>query len=310
MTTSAGKLDKVTRINRRPLWQRIWSSRMLYLLVLPMLAGMALFQYYPAATAFYRSFYAWDGRSAVYVGLNNYTFFLEDPRLLASWTNVGQLLIFALIVVVTVPLFTAYLIFRLPNLRHQYFFRVIFLLPIIVPNVVQIILWRWIFSQNGAINLLLRAIGLEGATHLWLGNADTALYALMFMGFPWINGVTMLIYLAGFMAISSEVLDAAAVDGATGLRRFWYVELPLVRGQIKLHIVLTFINVLQEFERQLIMTDGGPGWATMVPGLRMYHAGMMQFNLGYASAIGVVLFIIIFILTIINQRYIRTAEAV
>jgi raffinose/stachyose/melibiose transport system permease protein len=291
--------------NRKSLVMRILRSWPFYLLLLPLFIGMFIFQYYPAFTAFYRSFYAWDGRRAVYVGLNNFDFFLKDPQLLASWVNIGQLLAFALVVIVTIPLMTAYLIFRLPNPRHQYIYRVIFVIPIIVPNIVLIIVWRWFFSLNGAVNVLLRSFGLDHLTRLWLGNSETALYALMFVGFPWAGGIGMLLYLAGFMAIPREILDAAAVDGATGLRRFWSVELPLIRGQIKLQLILTLIAGLQQFDKILIMTNGGPGWATMVPGLRMYHAATRQFDLGYASSIGLVLFVVIFILTMINQRIIR-----
>jgi raffinose/stachyose/melibiose transport system permease protein len=290
------------------LWRRIWASRTLYLLLAPTMIGAFLFQYYPAVTAFYRSFYYWDGRIANFVGFNNFKFFFTDPRLFQSWINVGQLLVFGVLVVLTVPLLTAYLIFRLRNDRHRYLYRVFFVLPIVVPGFVSIILWRWFYAQNGAINLLLDAVGLDSLRTLWLANSKTALYALMFMGFPWVGGVTMLIYLAGFLAIPSEVVDAARVDGATGFRRLWFVELPLVRGQMKLQVVLTFIGTLQAFQTQLIMTRGGPGWSTMVPGLAMYNAAMIDYEFGYASAIGVVLFVIIFGLTLVNQRYIKGGE--
>ncbi len=293
---------------RRTVFQEIWRNRVLYLLLLPTFAGAILFQYYPAVNAFYRSFYAWDGRRAVFVGLNNFKYFFEDPKLLKAWGNVAQLLTFHILVVVTVPVIVAYLIFRLANESHRYLFRVLFVLPMVIPGFVTILLWRWFYSSRGAINFLLRIVGMESLTRAWLGDPKTALYALMFMGFPWVGGVTMLIYLAGFMAISPEILDAAVVDGATGLRRFWQVELPLIQGQIKLQVVLAFIGIIQSFQTQMIMTNGGPGWATMVPGLSLYQAGMIDFELGYASAIGVVLFIVIFVLTLINQRYISGGQ--
>ncbi|MGC9347533.1 MAG: carbohydrate ABC transporter permease [Anaerolineae bacterium] len=287
----------------RSVWKRIRKNRALYLLLFPILAGMLLFQYYPAFKAFYRSFYKWDGRRATWVGLLNFEYFFSDSHLMVAWANIFQLLAFRVIVVITVPVLAAYLIFRLPKPRHRYVYRVLFVIPIVVPGVVQVMLWKWFYSLNGAINFLLRSVGLDSWTRLWLGDFDTALYALMFMGFPWVGGVTMLIYLAGLMAIPREVLDAALVDGATGFKRFWFVELPLIQGQIKLQVMLTVIGGLQDFYRIQIMTNGGPGWATMVPGLRMFHA-YQQLDLGYASAIGLVLFILIFTLTVINQRYI------
>jgi raffinose/stachyose/melibiose transport system permease protein len=295
---------------RRTLWSRIWASRWLYLLIAPSFLGAFLFQYYPFVSAIYRSFFSWDGRRAYWVGLSNFEFFFTDPRLWIAWTNIGQLLLFNLVVVLTVPVGVAYLIFRLQNARHRYTYRVLFVLPIVVPGFVNIILWRWLFANQGAINFILRGVGLEEVTRAWLGDPKTALYALMFMGFPWVYAVTMLIYLAGFLAIPSEVIDAAIVDGATGLNRFFRVELPLIRGQLKLQIVLTFIGTIQEFERQLIMTRGGPGWATMVPGLRMYQAAINEIAMGYASSIGVVLFVIILALTLINQRFIKGGQGI
>jgi ABC-type sugar transport system permease subunit len=294
--------------SRRGILWRLWKNRSLYLLIAPVFLGAGLFQYYPALMALYRSFYAWDGRWAHFVGLDNFHFFLTDPRLLISWLNVAKLLVFHLIVVLTMPLLVAYLIYRLRDESHRYRYRVLFILPIVVPGFVNIVLWKWFYSLNGPINFLLRGVGLESWTRVWLGDPDTALYALMFMGFPWVGGITMLIYLAGLLAIPTEVLDAATVDGATGLKRFWLVEMPLVQGQLKLQVILTFIGTIQGFQAPLIMTRGGPGYATMVPGLRMYEAAMVDFKLGYASSIGVILFIVIFTLTLINQRFIRGGQ--
>ncbi len=293
--------------SRRGLLAQIWANRTLYLIIAPTVLGMVVFQYYPAVTAFFRSFYAWDGRRATYVGLYNYQFFFQDPRLVQAWGNIFQLLIFNL-VVLCMPLFIAYLIYRLPNDRHRYLFRVLMIVPIIVPGFVFIVLWRWIFSLNGALNLILSAVGLGSLTRVWLGDTSTALYSLMFMQFPWVDVIAMLIFLAGFMTIPDEMLDAAAVDGALGIKRFWFVELPAIQGQVKIMVILTLIGTLQEFGRSLWMTRGGPGWSTMVPGLNMYFALTEEFKYGYASAIGVVLFAIIFVLTLVNQRFIRGSD--
>lgn len=293
--------------SRRGLMAQIWESRTLYLIIAPSVIGMIIFQYYPALTAFYRSFFAWDGRRATYVGLYNYKFFFEDPRLIQAWLNVIQLLIFNL-AILSVPLFIAYLIYRLPSDRYRYLYRVLMIVPMIIPGFVFIVLWRWIFSLNGALNLILSGIGLGEVTRIWLGDTSTALYSLMFMQFPWVDAIAMLIFLAGFMTIPSEMLDAAAVDGALGIKRFWFVELPAIRGQVKIMVILTLIGTIQEFGRSLWMTRGGPGWSTMVPGLNMYFALTEEFNYGYASAIGVVLFVIIFILTLMNQRFIRGSD--
>lgn len=286
---------------------RIWRARGLYLLLLPTLGGMVLFQYYPALRAFWGSFQSWDGRRAHYIGFYNYSYFFSDPRLLQSWVNIFLFLIFN-VLSLAAPLLVAYLIYRLPNTSHRYLYRVLVVLPVIVPGFVFIVLWRWLFSLDGGINIILRAVGIDSSI-VWLGRPDTALGSLMFMGFPWVDSFTVLILLAGFIAIPHEMLDAAAVDGATGWRRFRNIELPMISGQMKVLIILTFIGTVQDFGRSLFMTRGGPGWATMVPGLRMYYSFTQESQYGYASAIGVVLFIIILVLTLINQRLIRGSEA-
>jgi raffinose/stachyose/melibiose transport system permease protein len=292
--------------HRPSLLQQIWQNRILYLLLFPTIFGMILFNYYPALRAFWGSFQSWDGRNAHYIGLFNYQYFFDDPRLLQSWINIFWFLLFNLISL-TAPLLVAYLIFRLPNNRHRYLYRVLVVVPVVVPGFVFIVLWRWLFSLDGGINLIIRAIGIDSRV-IWLGNPQTALGSLMFMGFPWVDAFTMLIFLAGFINISTEILDAAAVDGAMGWRRFWSIELPSITGQLKVLIILTFIGTVQDFGRSLFMTKGGPGWTTMVPGLRMYYAMTPEAEYGYASAIGVVLFIIIFVLTLLNQRLIRGSE--
>lgn len=294
-------------VRRKSLLRSIWKNRVLYLLLSPTIIGMIVFQYYPALTAFWGSFHSWDGRRARFVGLFNYEFFLEDPRLLQSWVNILLLLIFN-VLSLSMPLLIAYLIYRLPNPTHRYWYRVLVVLPIIAPGFVFIVLWRWLFSLDGGINIILRSLGVDSQV-VWLGNSNTALGSIMFMGFPWIDAFTVLIFLAGFIAIPTEMLDAAAVDGASGWSRFFRIELPQVQGQIKVLVILTFIGTVQDFGRALFMTRGGPGYATMVPGLRMYNAFTQESAYGYASAIGVILFIVILVLTLINQRLIRSSES-
>ncbi|HVU10091.1 MAG TPA: sugar ABC transporter permease [Phototrophicaceae bacterium] len=304
--SSLPRTDVPIHRRRRGLLLRIWDSRMLYLLLLPTVIGMILFQYYPALQAFWGSFNSWDGRHAHYIGVYNYQHFLDDPRLLLSFGNVALFLIFN-VVSLSVPLLVAYLIYRIPSSFQRYLYRVLIVIPVVVPGFVFIVLWRWLFSLNGGINVILRTVGIDSNV-IWLGNAQTALGSLMFMGFPWIDAFTVLIFLAGFLTVPHEILDAAAVDGARGWDRFWHIELPSISGQIKVMVILGFIGTIQDFGRPLFMTQGGPGWTTMVPGLRMYYAFTQDNAYGYASAIGVILFIIIFVLTLLNQRLIRGSE--
>ncbi len=287
------------------LWWRIYQARLLYLLVLPTMAFVVGFSYVPAFSALYHSFTIWSGGPARWVGLDNFKFLVRDPYLNKSWINMIQLTLASLLKMV-VPLINAIFIYRLTSNAWQYRYRVLFILPGIIPGVVSSLLWVNFFGLNGLINEILRAVGLGSFARPWLGSFDYALYALMFAGFPWPGGTTILFYLAGLMNIPNELIDAATVDGVNGWQRFWHLELPLVMGQVKLFLVLTVIGNIQGFAGQLIMTQGGPGFATMVPGLHMFYAATQRQQMGYASAIGTVLFLLILGLTYINLKYVRS----
>lgn len=282
----------------------------IYLLMLPSLLLISLFFYYPAVSGLIYSFTRVTTRGAVWAGLANYQRLLTDTRLLASFGNLAQIVIFNVIVVATMPLMAAVLMFRMRNPRAQYAFRLMYVFPMVVPMVVMIIIWRWIYSLNGGLNILLSLVGLESFTRAWLGDRQIVLYAIMFVNFPWMGGLNFLIYLSGLQSISEELFDAAVVDGVGPVSRFFMIELPLIRDQIRLLVLLTVIFWLQRFELPLILTDGGPGWASMVPGLRMYHSISRDFNIGYGSAIGTVLFILVFGMTMLQMRLSRRRAAI
>ena len=205
----------------------------------------------------------------------------------------------------TFPLLGAALLYRMRNEKLAYAYRLVFVLPLVVPGVVGILVWRQLYEPNfGLFNAILEALGFKALA--WLNSPKTALFSLMFMGFPWIDGVGLLIYLAGLLAIPAEILEAATMDGATSWRRFFAMELPLIVPQIRLIVILNVIGSLQNFGWQLLVTRGGPNNATTVPAWEMYQSAMTEGRFGVASAIGVVLFVVIFVLTLVNNNYIRS----
>lgn len=324
MTTQTSVLVERARLTSNKgvlyLLTRLWRARFLYLLLVPTFALLIVFSYYPVFSGIYHAFFRWDGYYESFVGLQNFQRFFRDPALIQAWKNIAYLLVFTLATQLTMPLLVAWLIYHLPHPRARYWYRVAYTLPIVVPSVVIWLIWIFMYTNYGGLNAILSAIGLKALTltpsgipRAWLGEASTALLAIMFVGFPWINPINMLLYLAGLEAIPSEVHDAATVDGATGLSMFWRIELPLIMGQVKLIVVLTTIGVIQGFQNILVMTHGGPGYATMVPGLRLFYAAMPQSHaaeapqMGYGSAIGVVLFIVIMAITIVNMRVFRSS---
>ncbi len=268
---------------------------------------MALFMYYPAVSALYHSLYSWDGFThATFIGLANFREIIGDPLMEAAAVNVLKLTIFAVVVSITVPLTVARLILGLRSKRMQYIFRVLFVIPIVLPQVVIFLIWKYLYDPNfGVFNQIILSLHL-GQPLGWLGDPNMALYALMGIGFPWVDGFALLIFTAGLQSIPSEIKDAAAIDGAGSWRRFLTIEFPLVLGQVKLVATLNMIWSIQNFTSILILTQGGPGTATMVPGMVLYQNAFENERMGYACAIGVLMFLVMLVLTYINLRYVRS----
>lgn len=274
---------------------------LLYVLLLPSLLFSVIFFYYPITSGFYHSFTYWDIKQTVWVGLENYIRLFDDSSTPAAWRNMAIILISNMIIVCIFPLFGAVLVVRLRNAVLQYWWRILFVLPIIVPATVTVYVWRWFYGLDGGLNQILRMINLGALGKIWLGEPSYALGAIIFVGFPWVAGLNFLIYVAALQSISQEILDSAKVDGADSFTTFFFIELPLIRNQILVLITLTFIYYLRSFDAPLIMTNGGPGTAgTLVPGLQMYRAVRDDLDLGYGSAIGMVLFAATLIFTAIN----------
>lgn len=298
-----------TPTKSRSLGQRILRYKESYLLILPTFVLILIFNYYPALSALYHSFFEWNGANVnKFTGLTNFINMAQDAILWQSFGNLLKLTVVAVAISLTFPLGAAALIFHLRDLKFAYFYRVLFVVPIVVPSLVVLMIWRFIYSPNlGLLNELLKAISLEAWTRPWLGDFNLALYAIMFIGFPWVAGIGTLIYLAGFQGIPTELLDSAAIDGANTWQRFLSVEIPLVLSQIKLVVILTIIASIQSFGTILVMTNGGPGTNTMVPGLFLYRNAMQYNKMGYACAIGTVLFAVTLVLTYLNTRYLKSS---
>lgn len=234
--------------------------------------------------------------------------FTVDRAFVRSLGNIARLTAARLAIAVTFPLLAAELVFNLRKSNVAYMWRVIFVIPMVIPWMVLTLVWKFIYEpQLGVLNNLLRAVGLETWTQMWLGSSKLALWCIALFRFPWIAGFNLLIYLAGLDSIPLELFDAAAIDGATRLRRMLSVDFPMIMGQIKLIVVMTTITQLQDFQDVMIFTDGGPAQATYVPGLVLYRSAFVYGKMGYASAIGLLLFICVMIITAFNMRFIHSS---
>ncbi len=289
--------------------QAMWNARLSYLLILPTLAFLLTFNYYPAFSGLYHAFTDWNpGTRTEWVGLSNFHFLMEDRFFISGFRNAAILVVVAILKTMTAPLLVAEFIFNLRNRFSQYWFRTLFVVPIVLPAVVEILVWNNIYDPAiGLLNESLKLVGLDSLTRVWYGDASVALGSIIFIGVPWVNAFALLIFYGGLISISNEIIDASLVDGASTWRRFWSIDLPLLMGQIKLLLILNFINAVQTFELVYLTTGGGPGAATYTPALELYYLAMRMDRMGVASAIGMILFFFILAGTIINMRFVKSS---
>ncbi len=282
-----------------------------YSIIIIPVALLGLFVYLPVFWAFQKSFFEFEiGGVSRFVGLSHYIeYFTTDPTTYISLANMAFFTTFAVCVRLSLPLVVAKLIHSITSEKWRHFYRILFLAPIVVPGVATMLIWGgMIYSSQGLINETLRLIGLGDFARGWLTDPNTALIAVACVGFPFIGGFEVLIYYAGLSNIPESVNEAALLEGCVGVRKFFLIDIPMVLSQLKLILILTVIAGIQGFEGLIILTGGGPGYRTTVPGLMMYFNAFSFQRFGYACAVGVFLFALIFILTFINFKYFKSAE--
>jgi ABC-type sugar transport system permease subunit len=288
-------------------------ARGAYLFVLPSLALIAVFGYYPIGMALWYSVTNASTRNATeFIGLANYREILFDDFYFR--TGIGNMLLMLLadiVKVVTVPLLAAELVFRMKNRVHRYIYRTVIVGSAVVPGLVLTLLWRLIYAPNiGLLDQILGGLGLKSQQRAWLGDERTALWAIVGTGFPFLSSFAFLIYLGGLLIINTELYDAAEIDGANWVHRFFHIDVPLLIPQFRLLLFFTFAGAVQSYATTYIMTRGGPGYSTYVPALQMYLEIAERGRFGYASAIGIVLVLVVIAFTVPLLRFRRAADTV
>jgi len=271
-----------------------------YLLISPWLIGLLLFVLGPMAASLVFSFTRWDLLSpATFVGLHNYEkMFTRDPLF---WQALKVTTIYTA-VYVPMELAGGLVLALLLNqkLRFLGIFRTIYYLPSVLPGVAFVVLWMWILHPDvGLINTLLSFIGIQGPR--WLADPDWALPALLMMSL-WGLGRSMVIYLASLQGIPRHLYEAAAIDGAGRWHSFYKITLPMLTPTIFFNLVLSIISTFQTFTSAFVATDGGPLDSTLFYVLYLFRQAFQYFNMGYASALAWVLFVIILALTLLIVR--------
>lgn len=300
-------------------FRALYRHKAAYLMLLPSIVLILIFNYYNVFQAFYYAFTDWSQatrtmREVQFVGFDNFRRIFTEGYFLLGVKNLLIMMAASFIKLLTVPLLLAELVFAMrtrtgESSRRRYWFRLLLVLPMVVPGVVSTLMWKNIYDPNiGALNALLKAVGLESWQRVWLGDEATALWAIIFMGFPWVNSFAFLVFYGGLINIPEDLFEAAKVDGSNPAWNFFHIHLPLISPQLKMLIITTFISSVQDYGGVMLLTAGGPGTATYVPGLELYYAATRFGQYGYACAMGVLMFIVILAGSLLNLK-IRTEEA-
>jgi raffinose/stachyose/melibiose transport system permease protein len=244
------------------------------------------------------SLHEWDGVSpARWIGLHNYATAFTDPVVRQAFFHSLVIIIFYSAIPVAIGLILTAVIARKP-LKGVGVWRAVLFLPQVISVVVVGVAWQWIFAQDGPLNVVLRGVGLGGFTHVWLGDYTWALPAEGAIGTWLMSGLCMVLFLAGAQTIDHDLYDAASVDGAGPIREFFVVTLPGLRNVLAVASILTLVGALNNFGLIWVTTQGGPGRETQVTSTLIYTRAFVLNELGDASALAVLLAIIILAISI------------
>lgn len=276
-----------------------YEERLAWLFVLPVVLGIGIFQIYPTLFSLYVSLTQWNLLTPPrWVGMRNYVeLFTTDRFFGQTMRNTGTYTLGVVLPAMILALIFAILLNQ--EIRGKYIYRAIYFIPVIAPAVAVALLWGWLYEPNfGIINSALRAIGIQGPA--WLGSTKWAMTAVIIESIWAGLGFNIVIFLAGLQNISREYYEAAAMDGAGFWRQFFHITLPLLSPVTFFILVTGVIGTFQDFTVPFIMTGGGPAGATQLVVMYLYGLAFRLQNMGTASAVSYVVFLVIVTLTILN----------
>jgi multiple sugar transport system permease protein len=278
----------------------LWAARWAYLFLLPAMVPFVLFILWPMVEGLRLSFYDAQLVSRKWVGLDNFVALARDHAFRKAVLNTIYFVLGVVPATVAISLFLAVVVSPLKSVT-QSFFRMAFYLPVVAAGVVLSMVWLYIYNPTyGLLNYLLGVVGLPRVA--WLGTTETALPSLAVVVASWTIGQPLIIFLAGLAGIPQDLYDAASIDGAGAWHKFWRVTLPLLMPTMLFVLVTQTINVFQVFVVVLLMTRGGPFNATQTIVYRIWETAFSFFQFGYASAMGVVLILLVSIVAVIQFK--------
>ncbi|MEF3306163.1 carbohydrate ABC transporter permease [Paenibacillus sp. GYB003] len=307
MTDSVATVSETARTKKS--WnQKAKLQKRLFVLVAvgPCLAGYMLFTLYPNLLSVYYAFLSWDGISEKkFVGFENFVYMIKDRFVWRALTH-------NLLLMLTVPALTVFLSLCLAYLliykryREASFYKVLFFFPNVLATVVVTLLWAFIYDGSyGMLNGLLRLIGIDIGEYYWLGEKSTALWALLPPMIWGGVGFYVVIFMNAMRSIPDSLYESAVMEGAGHWTRLFRITIPLISPVIYVSVLFLVLGVLKGFEMVLILTNGGPAGSTDVIGLYMFNLafGADSHNYGYASAIGMLLFVILIVAKLVIDKY-------
>ena len=265
-----------------------------YFFIFPAVAIMLVGLVYPIIQAFYLSFYDWkigtDFDDAPYVGMRHFIRMVGDENV---WESIWVTLRFGFWTISIEMLLGVSLALLLEKpIRGASIFRTIFILPLMVSPVVVGLIWRYLFDARiGWVNYYLGQIGIE--PQVWLGDANLAFFAIVFTDIWQWTPFIFIIVIAGLQALPSEVLEASKIDGSNWWQHILFVKLPMIRSILLIALLMRLIDVFRALEVMYILTGGGPGRSTELLSLHIYNRAFDTQQLGYASAISVLLILVV-----------------
>ena len=243
-----------------------------------------------------------------FIFLDNFIELFQSKVFHRSLINVTVFIIVGMFVGNAATIMLAELLYNLKSKTASAIYRFLFIIPVLVPAVVVILIWQYIVFAGGDSGIANRVVSFFGGDNQnWYFDPTLAPVAIILTAFPWVAGTSFLIYLAGLQNISSGVIEASKLDGANLIQRIIRIDLPLLKGQVKYFVVMGIIGGLQNINLQVLVTGSGPGTSnsTNVPAYMLYEQAFTYDRYGYASAIGIVIFIITLVFTIINMKKLK-----
>jgi len=271
-----------------------------YLFVLPVVLYVAVVHFLPIASSLYLSFTSYKiGANPTWIGLENYVEAFTRDKLF--WPSLGRTLAYAVVLValgVSLSLLAAIL---LNNIRGKSFFRALFYLPSLTPTVALAVIWAWLLQpEYGLVNFVLSWFGIQGPG--WFTSRTWVIPGIILVSL-WasIGGGRMIIFLAGLQGVPQEMYEAAEIDGAGQIAQFFHITIPLISPTILFNAIISIIGSFSVFSLAYIATEGGPNYGSWFYMLHLYHNAFSYFQMGYASALAWILFVIMMSLTLFQM---------